>query len=263
MEQQQDDLRGRKVFISGGTGGLGLSIAKMLARRAATVAVTGRNAERGENAAAQLRDLSPGCFYLQAQSADAASAAGSVAQAAERMGGIDMLISAGAEGTVFPTPFADMTTDDIAANLDSRLLARIYPVHAAIPFLRKSDCASVVMITTDAGRHPTPGESMIGAVGAAVILLTKALGRELSRDRIRVNSVAMTLTSDTPSWDRIFSKESFENKLFSKAVARFPQGRAPTADEVAEAAVFLAGPSASQITGQTLSVNGGLSFGGW
>jgi 2-hydroxycyclohexanecarboxyl-CoA dehydrogenase len=104
---------------------------------------------------------------------------------------------------------------------------------------------------------------MIGAVGAAIILLTKALARELSRDRIRVNSVAMTITSDTPSWDRIFARESFENRLFTKAVARFPQGRAPTADEVAQAAVFLASPAASQITGQTVSVNGGLSFGGW
>lgn len=260
---EQDDLAGRKVFISGATGGVGFAIAKMLARRGATVAVTGRDAGRGEEAAAQLRELSGSCFYLQSQAADAASAAAAVAQAAERMGGIDTLISAGAEGSVAPTPFTDMTPDQIASNLDTRLLARIYPVHAAIPFLRKSDAASIVMITTDAARHPTPGESMIGAVGAAIILLTKALARELSRDRIRVNSVAMTITSDTPSWDRIFARESFENRLFTKAVARFPQGRAPTADEVAQAAVFLASPAASQITGQTVSVNGGLSFGGW
>ena len=104
---------------------------------------------------------------------------------------------------------------------------------------------------------------MIGASGAAVILLAKALARELSRDKIRVHPVALTITSNTVGWDRMFATENFGNNLFAKAVARFPSGRAPTAEEVAEAVVFLAGDAASQITGQTLSVNGGLSFGGW
>jgi 3-oxoacyl-[acyl-carrier protein] reductase len=104
---------------------------------------------------------------------------------------------------------------------------------------------------------------VIGASGAAVILLTKALARELARDRIRVNAVALTITSNTVGWDRMFANENFGSKLFAKAVARFPSGRAPTAEEVAEAVAFLASDSASQVTGQTLSVNGGLSFGGW
>ena len=89
------------------------------------------------------------------------------------------------------------------------------------------------------------------------------LARELSRWSIRVNTVALTLTSDTPTWDRIFSHEGFENDLFSKALRRFPSGRAPTSEEVSHVAWFLASQHASQVTGQTLSVNGGLSFGGW
>jgi len=120
-----------------------------------------------------------------------------------------------------------------------------------------------VLFTTDAARHPTPGESVIGKSGAAVILLTKALARELSRDKIRVNAGALTIMSNTVGWDRMFVNESFGNKLFAKAVARFPSCRAPTAQEVPEAVAFLAGDGASQIAGQTLSVNGGLSFGGW
>lgn len=259
----ENDFRGKAVLVSGGTSGIGFAIAKMLARRSALVAITGRTAERGEIAAAQLRELSDGCFYVQAHASDAASAAASVSLAAERMGKLDVLVSSGAQYSVGPTPFAEMTPDQIESSFRERLLARIFPVHAAIPYLRRSGAGSIVMITTDAARHPTPGESVIGGVGAAIILLTKALARELSRDGIRVNSVALTLTSDTPAWDRIFSKPGFENRLFSKALARFPQGRAPNADEVAEAAVFLASAAAAQITGQTISVNGGLSFGGW
>lgn len=71
----------------------------------------------------------------------------------------------------------------------------------------------------------------------------------------------MTLTADTRSWDRIFAREGFQSALFAKAVARFPFGSPPTAADVAEAVVFLASTDAAQITGQTLSVNGGLSFG--
>jgi len=260
---QQEDLKGLRALVTGGSSGVGLAIARGLAQRGAVVAITGRNAARGAKAAQELMQIRPECTFFQGDSGDPESAGECVVRCAEHLGGIDLVVSAGAEGKSGPVPFAQMTPQQIAENFDSRVLARIYPVHAAIPYLHQSDRASVILITTDAARHPTPGESIIGAAGAAVLLLTKALARELSRDGIRVNGLALTLTSGTPSWDRIFAKSSFENRLFSKALERFPSGRAPTAAEVAEAALFLASSKASQITGQTLSVNGGLSFGGW
>jgi 2-hydroxycyclohexanecarboxyl-CoA dehydrogenase len=76
--------------------------------------------------------------------------------------------------------------------------------------------------------------------------------------------VSLTLTSDTPSWERIFgSDKTFQSKLFGKLSERFPWGRPPSAEEVARVAVFLASEESAQVTGQTISVNGGLSFGGW
>ena len=80
---------------------------------------------------------------------------------------------------------------------------------------------------------------------------------------MRVNAVSMTLTSDTHSWNTIFGEDSFQKTLLEKAAARFPFGRPPTAQEVADVAVFLASSKAGQVAGQTVSVNGGLSFGGW
>jgi len=135
-------------------------------------------------------------------------------------------------------------------------------VHAAWPVLRENG-GSVVLLTTDAGRYATPGESVLGAVGASIILMTKALAKEFSRDKIRVNSIALALTSDTPTWERAFAEEGFWRNLGTKVVERFPFGRPPAADEVAAVAVFLASDAAAQVTGQTISVNGGLSFGGW
>ncbi len=259
----QQDFAGKRVLVTGGSSGVGLAIARKLAQRGAIVAVTGRSAERGDQAQAQLRTLNAGCLFVRADSADYEQVKAGVQRVHTEFGGIDILVSAGAEGSVKPTPFAEMTPDELTSGFTSRFFPRIYPVHAAVQLMRDQGAGAIVMITTDAARHPTPGESMIGAAGASVVLLTKALAREFSRWSVRVNSVAMTLTSDTPSWDRIFGEQSFENKLFSKALERFPSGRAPTADEVADVALFLASDASGQVTGQTVSANGGLSFGGW
>lgn len=174
-----------------------------------------------------------------------------------------MLVSAGAQGRVPPMPFDNMTGAQLVEAFESRLFPKIFPVHASLPFLRKRGGA-VVMIGTDAARHATPGESIIGAAGASIILMTKVMAREFSRWKIRVNSVSLTLTSDTPSWERIFGAgDTFDSRLFGKIAQRFPTGRPPTAEEVARVAAFLVSDETSQVTGQTISVNGGLSFGGW
>ena len=261
-EAMSHDLAGKCALITGGTGGVGLETALRLARRGADVIVTGRTAERGEAALARLREVSDTVTFEQSDATDPADLTSLMDRVGGRFdGGIDMLVSAGSAPDLGPTPFAEMSFEQIQQAIDSRLQPRIFPVRAALPALRVRG-GSVVLLTTDAARHPTPGESVVGAVGAAVILFTKALAREFARWAIRVNGVAMTITSDTPSWDRIFAGESFQSRLFTKAVQRFPQGRPPTAAEVADVAAFLAA-DAGQVTGQTVSVNGGLSFGGW
>jgi 3-oxoacyl-[acyl-carrier protein] reductase len=225
--------------------------------------INGRSRENGERALARLAAVSGKASLALGDCSDHASAVDVARQAAAINGGIDIVVSAGAEGRVSPRPFADMTGDELVEAYQSRFFPRIFPVHAALPHMRERG-GSIVMLCTDAARHPTPGESVVGAVGAGIILMTKALAKELARSRIRVNSVAMTLTSGTPSWDRIFSNDkTFSSKLFTKLNEKFPAGRPPSADEVADAVVFLASDHAGQITGQTLSVNGGLSFGGW
>jgi 2-hydroxycyclohexanecarboxyl-CoA dehydrogenase len=256
-----NDLTGKLALITGGTGGVGLETGRRLARRGAHVVITGRSAERAEEAVKELRTVSDAVDFELGDAADPEALTGIVERLTAAHGGIDILVSAGAAGDKGPTPFADLSFDEIRSSFETRFLPRIFPVRAGLPALRERG-GSVVLLTTDAARHPTPGESVVGAVGAAVILMTKALAREFSRWDIRVNSVAMTLTSGTPSWDRIFASESFQSKLFTKAVERFPQGRPPLVDDVADVATFLA-TDAGQVTGQTVSVNGGLSFGGW
>lgn len=256
-------MQGKVALILGGTGGVGLRTAERLAARGAQVMVTGRSEENGARALQGLHKISTECRFVTGNLTETESLKRVIAQTVEAFGGIDILVSAGAEGTTRVKPFAEMTPEEIEQGLLSRFMPRVLPINLALPAFRERGGGSIVLLTTDAARHVTPGESIVGAAGAGVILITKALGRELSRDNIRVNAVAMTLTSDTPSWDRIFAREGFSNDLFSKAISRFPSGRPPSASEVAEVVAFLASPLSGQVTGQTVSANGGLSFGGW
>ena len=93
--------------------------------------------------------------------------------------------------------------------------------------------------------------------------LGQAMALEFARWKIRVNCLALTLTSDTPLFEERLGNQNLGSRVFSKAVAKFPFGAPPTAREVASVAAFLASDEAAQVTGQTISVNGGLSFGGW
>jgi 3-oxoacyl-[acyl-carrier protein] reductase len=257
------DLDGKAALITGGSGGIGLHIAEQLAEAGAHVIINGRSAERGERAVAKLREVGPNVHFIAGDCASYQDAAAVVDTARSRAGRLDILISAGAEGEIGPTPFAEMTPQQIETEFHKRLMPRIFPVHAAVPVLRENG-GSVVLLTTDAGRYATPGESVLGAVGASVIIMTKVLAKELGRFRIRCNSIALALTEGTPTWDRrVAAAEGFERDLVKKVVERFPFGRPPSAGEVAAVAVFLASDAAAQVTGQTISVNGGLSFGGW
>jgi 3-oxoacyl-[acyl-carrier protein] reductase len=254
---------GKTVLITGGTSGTGLKSASRFLAGGANVVINGRTPERAGVALDELREIAPNVQMTLADCYNYDEAARAVAETIGHFGAIDVLVSAGAQGTGDPKPFADMAPEEIQSGLLTRFLSRMHPVHAAIPHLRTRPGASIVMLTTDAARHATRGESIIGAYAAGVIAATKTIARELARDQVRVNTVSMTLTAGTHSWERIFEKESFQSGLFEKAISRFPFGAPPTSDDVADAVTFLASSHASQITGQTVSVNGGLSFGGW
>lgn len=257
------DFDGKAALVTGGSDGIGLHVAEQLAAAGANVFINGRSAERGERAVAKLHEISPTVRFIAGDCAIYQDAVAAVEATRSHAGRLDILISAGAEGEIGPTPFAEMTPQQIETEFHRRLMPRIFPVHAALPVLRENG-GSVVLLTTDAGRYATPGESVLGAVGASVIIMTKVLAKEFSRFRIRVNGIALALAEGTPTWDRrVAAAEGFERDLVKKVVDRFPFGRPPSADEVATVAVFLASDAAAQVTGQTISVNGGLSFGGW
>jgi 2-hydroxycyclohexanecarboxyl-CoA dehydrogenase len=255
-------LDGQVALIIGGTSGIGFRIGELFAKAGATVILNGRNKEKGEIAVKNIKEITDKVVYIEGDCVHYNRAQHVIQQVQYQFGTVDILVASGGLG-IPPTLFHKLSPEDITTIINTRYLTRLNPIHAVLPIMQENNQGKIILIGTDAARHPTPGEAIHGGIGAALILLTKALARELSRSHIRVNGLALTLTSDTPGYEMMFKKPGFENDLFSKALKRFPWGAAPTAEEVARVALFLASDLSAQVTGQTISVNGGLSFGGW
>jgi 2-hydroxycyclohexanecarboxyl-CoA dehydrogenase len=177
---------------------------------------------------------------------------------------VDVLVASGGPREPRPLLFASSTPEHSVALLQSRLFPRLYALHAAVAHMRDRAYGKIVLLTTDAARTPTPSEAIIGAAGASVMFLTRALGAELARYGIRVNAIATTLTTGTPPHDEYLrAVEGGANETIMKAFAKAEQRvkfRINTPDDLAEYVLFLASPESDQISGSTLSINGGLSF---
>ncbi len=259
----EKDLNEKIALVLGSTGSIGFRTAEIFAQRGAKTILNGRSAEGGVTAVRKLSEQDLHCHFEQGDACNHDDMLRVVGNVVTKLGVPDILVCSG--GTVYPgpTPFLELSPEQIINGIQQRVASRLLPVHAIAPRMRDRKGGAIVFVTSDAARHPTPGEVLVGAAGAAIMLATKALAKEMSRWNIRVNCVNVTITSDTKRFDEIFSTPGFSKNLFSKALERFPSGKPPAASNVAEAIAFLASPRSAEITGQTISVNGGLSFGGW
>lgn len=254
------EMQGRVTLITGGTTGIGLSMAMTLLAAGSTVVLNGRSEERGRDALAKLDNAS--AFFVAGDCSDADGARRVVEEAVRRAGSVTALVTSGGAAEPRPGLFHEVADSAFVDVYRAQFLNRVFPIRAALPYMRETG-GSIVIVGTDAGRSATVGESFHGAMGAAKIMLTKTLAREFARWKIRVNCLALTLTAGTESFEAAMTKNDWVTRLYEKALKRFPFGAPPNAEEVASVALFLLSDRSSQVTGQTVSVNGGLSFGGW
>jgi NAD(P)-dependent dehydrogenase (short-subunit alcohol dehydrogenase family) len=136
-------------------------------------------------------------------------------------------------------------------------MTALYCCHAAYPVMQRQGGGVIVNFSADAAKVATPGEAIHGAVQAAVLMLSRTLAIEGARFGIRVNCITPSITKDTHSYGRMMG-DPFSRKLFEKAEKRARLGVA-AAKDIAPLVVFLAGPGATHLTGQAISVNGGIS----
>jgi 2-hydroxycyclohexanecarboxyl-CoA dehydrogenase len=249
----------KRVLITGGTSGIGLASAHRLARTAAVIVINGRNEQRGAEAREAILSRSPASdvHFIAADVSTQEGASRLVASARTVLGGpIDVLINS-AGGEFIPTLLHDNTLEMIDGAIRHWLISTIYCCRLALPEL--ADGAAVINVASDAAKVPTPGESVIGAAMAGIAMFSRTFAMEAKRRRIRVNVVTPSLVRDTMTHDRITSP-GFSARLFEKATRAAYLG-IPDPDDVAAVIVFLASAEASKMTGQVVSVNGGISAG--
>lgn len=259
------DLTGRVALVFGATRGIGRAIALKYAECGAQVAFQGRDAAAAEevrSAVAGVGGLSP--VFIPSEVSGYEEAEGVIRRTVQEFGQLDILVANGGSHHPRPELFHQIPPENLPAYFGSRLFNRIYMIHAAFLLMKERRYGKIVTITTDAGRVPTPSEAVNGAAAAALIFMTRALGREFARWGVRINTISTTLTRGTPPYETYRQRLSTDPdavivKAFRKIEERAPFGLNEPAD-LAELALYLAAPESDQLSGATISVNGGISF---
>ena len=242
----QLDFSGRTAAITGGAMGIGLAVARRLAASGARIALWDRDAAA---LAAARTALGGDTQVFQLDVADAA-AVERVAQAtAAAFGGIDVLVcSAGITGP--NVPLADYPVDEWKRVFDVNVHGVFLCNRAVVPLMQKKDYGRIVNIASVAGKEGNPNASAYSASKAAVIGLTKSLGKELAKTGIRVNCV-------TPAAVRTAIFDQMTQQHIDFMLAKIPMGRFGTVDEIAAIVAWLASEDCSFSTGAVFDLSGG------
>ncbi|MET8427884.1 SDR family oxidoreductase [Nocardia sp. NPDC004860] len=245
------------ALIVGGTAGIGLATARQLAEAGVPrIVIVGRTQKRGEHAKALIEQEGSDVTFLRGNPLDPISANYIAEQAEALLGGIDILVCSTA-AEVRPELFSDIPIADIERTFTHLALPSMHMASAVLPLMRTRRQGVIVNLASDAGKSATPGEAVIGAAKAGIVMFTRTIAIEAKRDGIRANVLTPSLVNETGSTERITSG-GFSAKLFAKAAQQAHLG-VPVADDIAAAAVFLCSPAASRLTGQAISINGGIS----
>jgi 3-oxoacyl-[acyl-carrier protein] reductase len=253
------NLNGKAALVTGSTEGIGKAIALKLAENGADVAINGRNPERSREVYELISNFGRRCIFSRGDILIYEDIKRAVDDILVQWGKIDILVVSGSAGYPPPRLFHEISPELYLEYLRTRLISRLFPIRAVLNHMQERGTGKIIIITTDAGRVPTPGESLIGAGAAGVVLITKVLAQELSRWKIHINTICVTITVDTPGYEKAL--QSGMGKIFEKAAQRMPFWPLKPND-VAELALFLASEDSDRITGQIFSINGGLSFPG-
>jgi len=246
------------VVVLGGTAGVGLETACQFALQGSRVVLMGRNPERGKAAcdAVRGRVANARVDFVRVDASDPANALQAEVEARNALERIDVLVCTTGPSRP-PRLLRDIPIGEMRARLDEIILPPLHMMQAVLPAMRQQRAGSIVNVASDAAKVATPGETLIGAAMAAIVMFSRAAALEAKREGIRINLLTPSLIAGTPG-AALIAGEPFSARMFEKAAALAHLGVAEAAD-LAAMAVFLAGPAARRITGQAISINGGIS----
>lgn len=246
-------LDGKTAVISGAASGIGRATAETLARAGAHVILADLNAEAGEAAAAAIRAAGHGADFLSVDLTDAASIEALRSAALARRERVDIVANVAGWGKT--EPFVKNTPEFWRKIIDLNLLGTICLTRAFLDPMIERRAGKIINVASDAGRVGSLGESVYSGTKGGVIAFTKGLAREMARFDINVNCVCPGPT-DTPLMAAVPDKlkDAFANAT--------PMRRLAKPAEVADAILFFASARSAFVTGQVLSVSGGLTMAG-
>jgi 2-hydroxycyclohexanecarboxyl-CoA dehydrogenase len=245
------EMTNRSAIVTGGASGIGRATALLLAANGARVFVGDVDVIRGAELAERCARDSLPVDVLAMDLTDPASVTGFVAAIEAKVPRVDVLVNGAGWDRI--EPFMDNTAELWDRLISINLMGAIRLTRAVLPSMIAAGQGKIVNIASDAGRVGSMGETVYSAAKGGLISFTKSLAREMARHRINVNCVCPGPT-DTP----LFA--SLPERLRDALTRAIPFRRIATPEEIAEAAMFFAGPHSDYITGQVLSVSGGLTM---
>jgi 2-hydroxycyclohexanecarboxyl-CoA dehydrogenase len=239
-----------KIAIVTGAGqGIGRGIAEKLAAEGASVVVTDVNDATAKETAQAVGGFAVTCDVTSRESVEA-----TVAQAHERFGRIDVLVNNA--GWDLVGPFVDSDPAGWDRIIAINLYGVLHTCKAVLPIMQGQGSGAVVNLASDAGRVGSSGEAVYSAAKGGVIAFTKTIARELARHQVRANVVCPG-PADTP----LFASIGGDNpKLRDALIRAIPLRRLAQPSDLANVVSFLASDEAAYVTGQTVSVSGGLTM---
>jgi len=255
MKLSDMTLDGRTALVTGAAGGIGSAICRHLALADANVAVCDLDGEAAQRVAAELAGTGKGTIAGYAMDvSDSANVADTVAAVEAQQGPVDILVNNAGIDKI--ERFIESTEETWKKVVSVNYLGTVIVTRAVLDGMIDRRYGRIVNISSDAGRVGSSGEVVYSGAKGAIIAFGKALARETATKGVTINAVCPGPT-DTALLKQVSDRSAGMYDALAKAV---PMKRIGTPDDIAPAVVFFAGDGAAYITGQTLSVSGGLTM---
>ena len=250
-----DDYRGRSVFISGGSSGVGAALGRLLAGYGARVALFARTQHRLDAVVDKIASTGATALAVAGDVRRSADVAAAMATAIDRFGRIDVAVACAGIGDRRPLEELDDASWD--AYIDTNLTGAFWVCRAAGLYMRANGGGSIVTVGSGLGLVGMAGQVAYCASKGGMVLMTKALAAELA-PTVRVNCLAPG-GIETPMTDSDFAVTKDPAEARRRALARVPLGRFATSEEVARAIAWVASDGFSYATGSIVSMDGGTT----